>query len=221
MVMKTFANGLVASGPLVLFLLVTATTVPQYANAVCDEEWDACFDDTVCNSCYYDWGEDYDFDAYHECFGDYPDIDYGAEIDWCFIYGASYCCKDESNINGYDCLGSREYVAHAICMTNNSVVSSHSDKGDGCTTLACNDGTVAALADLDDDNTDVAGDDAGEDSDDAGAVGDDAGTTDDDANIAGDTTGSSRAGSSSPSVAFTLAGGVALLIGASFLGASL
>lgn len=239
-VINTLKACLVASSPLVLFLLVTATTVSQHTDAICDDEWEACFEDAVCNSCYYDWAVEYDFNAYNECIADYPAIDYGGEIDWCFVYGAGYCCKDEANVNGDDCLGNHAYVEHSICNLNYSVTSA--EKGEGCTALACNDGRVAVGADVDDDSG-VAGGDTGVDSGDADVVDDDSGTADDDtddvagddagveiddedvdevgddAGIAGDSGGTSRVGSSSPSVALMAAGGFALLMVASFLAA--
>lgn len=215
MAIKTLKSYLAASGPLlVLFLLVTATTVLQHTDAVCDDEFDACFDDAVCNSCYYDWAPGQNFDPYNECIADYPDIDYAVEIDWCFFTAASDCCKDAVNSN--DCLGNSAFLEHAICMLNDSVTER---VGEGCTAMTCNDGSVAGLVD---DDAGIADDDVGVVEDDgAGVVGDatgeandDAGVGDDDAGVAGDTGGASRVGSSSPSVALTAARGLALMMAA-------
>lgn len=226
MPIKTLKNCLVASGPLVLFLLVTATTVLQHSGAICDDEWSACFDDAVCNSCYYEWGQsDTSFDAFNECLEDYPDIDYGVEIDWCFWHAASDCCKDSVNSN--DCLGNSAFLEHALCNLNISVTAK---VGEGCTAMTCNDGSVAVLVD---DDAGVAGDDAGIVDDDTGVANDDtgvadddvvdrdAGIADDDAGIADDTGGTSRVGSSSTSIVLTAVRGLAFFSAAPFLAASL
>lgn len=235
MPIKTLKKIFVASGPLVLFLLVTATMVLQHTGAICDAEWSTCFDDEVCNECYYGWSEsDEAFDAHTECLDDYPDIDYGADIDWCFVYAASPCCK--AAVSSNDCLGNSAFVEYHVCSLNYSTTSQ--EKGE-CTALTCNDGMGAVLADDDadtaDDNAGTADDDAGEADADAGAADDDAGAADDDADIADDDAGAadddadiaagnggtSRTGSSSPSVVRTAVRGFAFFIAAPCLAASL
>ncbi|CBJ25506.1 expressed unknown protein [Ectocarpus siliculosus] len=228
MPLKTLKNFLVATGPLALFLFVTATMMLQHIAAICDDEWDACFDDAVCNSCYYDWAES--MDEYNECIGDYPEIDYGTEVDWCFVYTASDCCK--ASVSSKDCLGNTAFVDHTICEANYSATSTEKD---ACTALTCNEGSVTVLFD-DDASTATNGADVAED-DDVGAAddyadavaGDDADradddeedTADDDADVAADTGAASRVGRSSPGVVLTAVRGIAFLIVAPFLAASL
>lgn len=80
-------------------------------------------------------------------------------------------------MNSDDCLGNSAFVEHTICQSNYSTTSQEKEE---CTTLTCNDGSVALQLD---DDASAADDDAGV------VVDDDAGIVDDNVSIADDDAG--------------------------------
>lgn len=130
-----FPKYFVASGPLVLLLLIIATLVLQYTGATtsslswCDAEYDVCYTNAECLECLQAW-DDAEGATADECYGDY---EYAA--DSCSQLSATPCCYAEFFSN--DCLGNSAFVEYWTCYIDK--VSIAVGPG-GCDDLTCDGG---------------------------------------------------------------------------------
>lgn len=169
MPIKTLKSPLVASGPVVLRLLVTATIVLQHTGALTSEPWyltcddikeEFCLTDPECYECIAYWDAP-DDDALAECFGSFDNgMDADDTSETCRISPAASCCFD--SYTSTDCLGNSAYVEVSTCEIYAFAVLGGYEDCLGATSWTCGDGRGGgAVADYTDDVVLLADDDTG------------------------------------------------------------